>query len=79
MVFNKIPNEYSQMLVNLKLLDSAPKAVWAAVALSLAARLSGENDEGESWEGAIVILKKEWDALHQNQIVPQKPSKEWKV
>lgn len=45
-----------------------PKAVYAALAFSLAMRLS-EDDA----EAARKLLADEWETLHANEIIPQKP------
>lgn len=45
-----------------------PKSVLAAIAFSLAMRISGDNPED-----AAKLLRDEWAALHANGIVPQKP------
>jgi hypothetical protein len=50
--------------------QATPKAVWAEIAYSLAARLHGEAPTPED---VVAILEAEWIALHQNGIVPQKP------
>lgn len=60
-----------------------PKAVFAALAFSLAVRLAGIDDDAEPLEPgdeplpveeqALQILWLEWNALHANGIVPQKP------
>lgn len=46
-----------------------PKAVWAALALSLAFRLSGDGD----MEEAMKLLGGEWSTLHTGGHLPQKP------
>lgn len=62
-----------------RLLDEAPKNVWAAIAARLAA-LCLENDHwphaGECGESAIAeIVADEWRMLHRTGAVPQKPGK----
>lgn len=47
-----------------------PKAVYAALAYSLALRMSDDDHDK-----AAALLGEEWAALHANGIVPQKPSK----
>lgn len=66
---SSIRNEYADAIG--PLLDAAPKAVLAAIAVSLAT--CGGDRLGE----AIVALVKEWDALHRNGIVPQPVAKKW--
>jgi len=60
-------NEYLPVLG--KLYDDTPKAVFAAIALSL----SFIDIEGRGWEQAVTRLKAEWLALYNNGIVPQRP------
>jgi hypothetical protein len=62
---NKLTNEYASLVDHL----DAPKAVWMAVALSLAMRLSGED----STDKACRLIVDEWDALFLNGVVPQNP------
>jgi len=50
--------------------QAAPKAMWAEIAYSLAARLHGEAPTPKD---VVAILEEEWIALYQNKIVPQKP------
>lgn len=45
----------------------APKDVYAALAFSLAMRLSSDDPRA-----AVAELRSEWDILHANGIVPQK-------
>lgn len=49
----------------------APKAVWMALAFSLAMRCS----EGgiDDFDGAHKVIAEEWRILHANGIVPQRP------
>jgi len=58
--------------VGMKMLDTCPKAVWAAIAYSFAMRLSEDNHAR-----AIETLKREWLTLHGGNLVPQKPKGEW--
>lgn len=51
--------------------DKTPKTVYAAIAYSLALRMTGS----ESHEEAIEIMRGEWDDLYHGGIVPQKPIK----
>ena len=62
----KITNNYARACDGF---DKTPKAVYAALAFSLAVRLAGNDDT----EDANRILLNEWRALHENGIVPQKP------
>lgn len=64
----KIGNEYAHALG--KDYADTPKAVYAALALSLAMRLSADN-----LDAAKALLADEWRILHENGIVPQKPPK----
>ena len=50
--------------------DDTPKAVLAAVAVSLAIRLVGEDAH---LNRAICEIVKEWERLHVSEIVPQAP------
>jgi hypothetical protein len=59
----KIGNEYARYI---RAID-APKAVWQAIAVSFAMRIMG----GEI--GVHDLIRGEWDKLHTNDIVPQKP------
>lgn len=52
--------------------DRTPKAVYAAIALSLAVCQVGRDDE-KGFELARALLRGEWQALHASGIVPQKP------
>lgn len=47
-----------------------PKTVYAAIALSFAMRLTGDD-----WNAAKALLANEWETLHANGILPQKPRK----
>ena len=64
-------NEYMNA-VGERAIDEAPKAVWVALAYSLAL-ISNEG----SHEGAIKTLREEWKILHENGIIPQKPKGVW--
>jgi hypothetical protein len=68
MAINDLTNDYANATG--RLFGAAPKTVWAAIAYSLALRLS---EDGHA--AAIDLLKEEWAALHANGIVPQKPAK----
>lgn len=63
----KITSEYSQAFGYLY--DKTPKAIFAAIAFSLAFRDVEESSPAE----AVVACLKEWATLHQNGIVEQKP------
>jgi hypothetical protein len=65
MHMNAKTNEYQEAF---PAYDRTPKAVIAALALSLAMRLS-EDDPAR----AEKLLRDEWRVLHQNNIVPQVP------
>ena len=64
-------NQYADA-IGMKIFDACPKAVWAAIAYSLAMRLGSDN-HGQ----AIETIKREWFILHGGNIVPQKPRGEW--
>ena len=49
--------------------DETPKAVYAAIALSFAVRLS----ENEDFDKAVDLLNEEWRILYDNGIISQKP------
>lgn len=59
-------NDYQRMV---KHYDKMPKSVLAAIALSLAFIAVEE----ESFDKANARIAEEWEALHANGIVPQKP------
>lgn len=61
----KQSNEYAQLYPDYA---DTPKAVIAAVAFSLAMRLSNEDEQE-----AMYLLADEWKALYEIGIVPQKP------
>lgn len=64
----KKDNEYARELLNI----DAPKTVWMALAYSFAARImEGEGVHASSAVEALVWS--EWEILHANNIVPQKP------
>lgn len=65
-VFKRL-NAYANLLADYA---DTPKAVYAAVAFSLAMRLS-EDDPAAAAE----LLGKEWATLHAQGIVPQRPAK----
>lgn len=68
----KTTNEY-QKVIDPKLYKQMPKAILAAIAVSLARRLNGE-----SFDETSNTLYTEWITLNQNGIIPQKPIKYWK-
>jgi len=49
--------------------DACPKAVLFAIAQQFAMRVGDDF----SAEGALATMRAEWDALHANGLVPQKP------
>ena len=63
----KTGNEYQDQYPSF---DDTPKAVIAAIAFSLAMRLSEDNPSE-----AIRLCSAEWQALHNAGIVPQKPQR----
>jgi hypothetical protein len=62
-------NEYIESFG--KLYAQTPKAVFAACALSFAFI----DVEEQSFEQAVTRFMFEWEALHNNGIIPQKPPK----
>lgn len=60
----KKDNEYSRLVCNL----AASKTVWMALAVSFACQATGA-----SLETVDAALVAEWETLHANGIVPQKP------
>jgi hypothetical protein len=60
-------NEYQALFPNY---SNTPKAVIAAMAVSFAIHATGEDQVPQ-------VLKKEWEALHNAGIVPQKPAHCW--
>lgn len=71
MVCNKKTNEYAQILGTEYegLYRDMPKAVMAAIMVSFA------SNGGADLEGASARIAKEWEILHANGIIPQRPSK----
>lgn len=63
----KLPNEYMRTLPGY---EETPKAVYAALAYSLAMRLTDEDRTK-----ALALLADEWQALNDCQIVPQPVSR----
>ena len=61
----KIKNQYCEDYPNY---ETTPKAVIAAVAYSLAMRLCNDN-----FDDAEELLREEWSALYQANVVSQKP------
>lgn len=64
--FNAKSNEYIEA-IPLEIFENTPKAVWAAIAISLAVNLGAEGD----FTRAAQQIVGEWAALKQNGIVPQ--------
>lgn len=64
---SKTDNEYARLVFAV----DASKTVWMALAVSFAVR-SGVSLDRETLAG---IMLQEWQLLHQNGIVPQKPRK----
>jgi hypothetical protein len=62
----KVENEYS-LAISGRLFASTPKAVFAAIAVSML------TAGGDSMERVNELILKEWQALYDNGIVPQKP------
>ena len=58
-----------QWALGLSLFDEIPKSVLAAIAVSAV------TNGGIDIEAAAFRVAKEWDVLHANGIVPQKPGK----
>lgn len=67
MAINKRTNEYAHELRSYY--DAIPKAVLAAIAVSYA------SSGGDYLENAAQNVADEWRTLHEQGIVPQKPSK----
>lgn len=65
MAINKLHNDYAAALG--ALFDEMPKAVIAAIAVSLA------SEGGNSLDDAPARIATEWDVLYLNGIVPQRP------
>ena len=59
-------NKYSDVLGDIY--DRTPKAVLAAIAVSLALR-----DAEDRFDKVEAVILEEWRILHQNGFVPQKP------
>ena len=66
MPINKLGNEYVSCLGYV--FDECPKAVLAAIAVSLA------TNGGDKLEIATIAISREWQALYDAGIVPQRPS-----
>ena len=66
MNLNYTGNEYMDFLGDD--FDRMPKAVLAAIAVSLASRLTSDNKEE-----AANLIRREWWILYQNGIIKQKP------
>jgi hypothetical protein len=60
-------NLYVQSL-DAALYASVPKAVWAAIALSFAQRLAGDE---AGFPAAVATALQEWHLLHANGLIPQ--------
>ena len=65
----KLPNQYS---TRIRTVIDAPKAVWEALAVSLANRETGVLDRGQLPTDTLMA---EWQALYDNGIVPQRPNR----
>ncbi|MGC4639870.1 hypothetical protein [Escherichia coli] len=63
----KIKNNYAKAF---PAFDETPKAVVAAIAMSFAIRICEENIEE-----AQKLISEEWEILHSQEIIPQKPKK----
>ena len=61
----KRDNEYARQILDI----DASKTVWMAIAYSLAMRLTADGAEGSARD----LLRKEWQTLYRNGIVPQRP------
>jgi len=68
---NKKSNEYVEAFGNPY--ADIPKAVWAALAISLVMRL--EALDTADMERIKAVLEEEWQALYANRVVPQKPQR----
>jgi len=62
----KLHNEYAAKLPH-RIYEGIPKAVFAAIAVSLA------TGGGERLDEAQALILNEWQRLFENGIVPQKP------
>lgn len=71
MAINKKSNEYVDAFY-IPYAD-VPKAVWAALAISLVMRL--EALDTDDMERIKAVLEEEWQALYANRVVPQKPQR----
>lgn len=67
----KLFNQYADLL-SPEFYNNTPKAVFAAIAVSLAIINTGE---GDCFDGVENLLRDEWAALYKNKIVPQKPKR----
>ncbi|AIR07141.1 hypothetical protein JT31_21760 [Cedecea neteri] len=63
----KIKNDYARTFPDFEV---TPKAVVAAIAMSLALRLCEDN-----FDDAQKLISDEWASLHTAEIVPQKPKR----
>lgn len=63
---NKTSNEYADMIPQ-DFYRDCPKAVLAAIAVSFAMMINGEDEK----DGIGGQLAREWATLHENGIVPQ--------
>lgn len=61
---NKLSNQYADVIPS-DVYESTPKAVWAAIAVSLA------TCGGDRLDDAARSVIREWSILHENGIVPQ--------
>lgn len=64
----KRDNEYARLVFDI----DAPKTVWMAIAVAFADRLIGTGPDGQL-QSVSELIRREWELLHQNGIVPQKP------
>lgn len=65
----KVSNDYAKVAPKY---SGTPKAVWAAIAVSFAARIAERDPFGDS-DAIAICIGEEWEALYRNGIVPQKP------
>jgi hypothetical protein len=65
---SKTSNEYVRILDH-RMYETTPKAVFAAIAISYATLISGDENLGRSQQAII----NEWQALYNAGIIPQKP------
>ena len=70
----KLRNEYSRQ-IDPGLYERTPKAVFAAIAVSLLANMGDgrDNPDGVNFEDMGQAVLDEWQILHDNGIVPQSP------